>query len=129
MGAGASTIPGVGTAELAAELAANAALPASKISPAVKEFAMTLKVALSTVDGWNELQELFKSLRASLDDAVSSEEWGSMIYQYDDLRQKYFGDVAPEDIVEQFNRLDDQCVISILLSLALEWHPPTGTAC
>ena len=110
MGAGASTIPTETNAQLAAELAANASLPASKITPAVKEFAVRLKMALSTEDGWKELQELFKSLRASLDDAVSSEEWGSMMYQYDDLRYKYFGDVTPEEIIEQFNRLDDEYV-------------------
>ena len=63
-------------------------------------------MALCNETGWNELQSLFKSLRVSLDDAVSSEEWGSFVYQNEELRSKYFGDVSPEDIIDQFNRLD-----------------------
>ena len=69
---------------------------------------MRLKMALSTEDGWKELQELFKSLRVSLDDAVTSEEWSTMLHQSEHLREKYFGDVSPEEIMEQFNRLDEE---------------------
>ena len=107
MGAGASTVSASSNAALAAELAANTSLPAYKITPAVKEFAVTVKMALATEDGWNELQALFKSLRMSLDDAVSSDEWGSIVCQDDELRIKYFGDVSPQEIAEQFNRLDE----------------------
>ena len=108
MGAGASTLPASGNAEFAAQLAASTTLPAARITPEVKEFAVRLKMALSTEDGWKELQELFKSLRASLDEAVTSEEWSTMLHQSEHLREKYFGDVSPEDIMEQFNRLDEE---------------------
>ena len=112
MGAGASTgtLPANSNAELAAQLAANATLPAANITPAVKEFAVRLKMALSTRDGWEELQQLFKSLRASLDEAVSSEEWSSLLHQNEDLCNKYFGQVSPEEIMDQFNRLDEEYV-------------------
>jgi len=107
MGAGASTISGDSNAQLAAELAVNASLPVSKITAEVKEFAVRLKTALSTEDGWKELQQLFKSLRPSLDEEVSSSEWGSMVYQDEGLRVKYFGDLSPEEIAAHFNGLDE----------------------
>ena len=103
-GASTGTLPANSNAELAAQLAANATLPAANITPAIKEFAVRLKMALSTRDGWEELQQLFKSLRASLDEAVSSEEWSSMLHQNEDLCNKYFGQVSPEEIMDQFNR-------------------------
>lgn len=112
MGAGASTISGDSNAQLAAELAVNASLPVSKITAEVKEFAVRLKTALSTEDGWKELQQLFKSLRPSLDEEVSSSEWGSMVYQDEGLRVKYFGDLSPEEIAAHFNGLDEECAHS-----------------
>ena len=39
---------------------------------------------------------------------VTSEEWSTMLHQSEHLREKYFGDVSPEDIMEQFNRLDEE---------------------
>lgn len=108
MGAGASQgLNAASNAQLAAELAATTSVPASRITPAVKEFAVRLKSALSTEDGWQELQHLFKSLRASLDEAVSSEEWGQMVYQNEELCLKYFGNSTPDEIAEQFTRLEE----------------------
>ena len=106
MGAGAS-LEGGSNAQLAAELAATTTVPASRITPAVKEFAVRLKMALATEDGWQELQTLFKSLRVSLDEAVSSEEWGQMVYQNEELCTKYFGDSTPDEIADQFTRLEE----------------------
>ena len=63
MGAGAST----GTADLGG--LTDTAVPASQATTASKDFAAKLKATLSTQDGWRDLQELFRSLRSSLDEA------------------------------------------------------------
>ena len=101
MGAGAST----GTADLGG--LTDTAVPASQATTASKDFAAKLKATLSTQDGWRDLQELFRSLRSSLDEAVSGAEWGSRLSLDDGLRAHVFGDATPEEIAEQFGRLDE----------------------
>uniref|UniRef100_A0A7S2N419 Uncharacterized protein n=1 Tax=Haptolina brevifila TaxID=156173 RepID=A0A7S2N419_9EUKA len=117
MGAGASTIsadtekalqglPEASNADIAA--LANTMVPTSSIAPETKAAAVRIAVALATEDGWKELQALFRSLSVSLDDAISSEEWGSIIHRDEGLRKKYFGDASPEEIATQFDGLDEE---------------------
>ena len=116
MGAGASAISsgteralqGLDASNAELTSLANPMLPAAEIAPAVKASAVRLQMALSTENGWKELQSVFRSLSATLDCAISSEEWGSIINQDPALRVKYFGEVSPGDIAQQFDCLDEE---------------------
>lgn len=112
MGAGASTDLGAlqGFAEASSadvNALANNMLPAAKTTSTAKEIALHLKMALSTKEGWSELFTLFKSLRPSLDDAVSSDEWGAIVANDEEIREKYFGSASPDVIAQQLDRLDE----------------------
>lgn len=88
---------------------ANTMLPASEATASNKETAVRLKMALSTKDGWDELQSVFRAFRTNLDDAVSADEWGSIVCEDEALRNKYFGDATPEEIAAQFDHMDEKC--------------------
>lgn len=115
MGAGASTataassvlqdIPETADANLSA--LADTMLPLSEITPLTKDVAVRLKLAMSTSDGWNELQGVFSAQRQNLDDVVSSAEWGAMVCHNEELRGKYFADATFEEIAQQFSSLDE----------------------
>ena len=131
MGAGATTLSaatGAGLDEAQqADYAAlgNSMLPASRIASETKEFAVRLKSSLCTPEGWNELQGLFREMGgggATLWETagVSSAEWGSIVYQDDGLRSKYFGDATPEEIAEQFDHLGGENDASAIGNLAWE---------
>ena len=120
MGAGASTtnlsdttqdalqgLPQASNADYS--MLANTMLPASQATAATKESAVRLKMALSTKDGWEELKSIFTAFRTNLDDAVSTDEWSSIVYQDEALRNKYFGDASPEEIAAQFDHMDEKC--------------------
>lgn len=111
MGAGASTIttgalPETSNAEFAT--LANTMLTVADFPPAVRDLALRLYHALLTQQGFVELLHLFRGMRTSLDDSVTSEEWGAMVYQDETLRSKYFGDATPEEISQQFDTLDEE---------------------
>jgi len=120
MGAGASLptdgvlseLPEATNADISA--LANTTLPASSTSNEARQYARVIKDALCTREGWAELSSLFKALRGSLDDVISSEEWSSMVYENVDLCTKYFGNATPEEIAEQFSTLDDECARGLL---------------
>ena len=108
MGAGASTavLPLQASGDELAALA-NTTTPISQIPKLTKEIAVRLKTALTTPEGWTELQNIFDALDVDLlDDAISSFEWGQVVAQHDSMRQKYFGDATAEEIAEQFDGLD-----------------------
>lgn len=113
MGAGASALEGgalEGVSSADAGALADTNLSLSSISPTTREIAVRLKDALCTPSGWKELQSLFKTLAADLDDAVPSHEWGQMVFENEEVRAKYFGDAGPEEIAAQFESFDAEYV-------------------
>jgi len=110
MGAVATTLNGnLGADAANAELTslANTAQPAAGISASTKDVAVRLKGSLCTKEGFRELQQLFRSMGADLDDRISAAEWGQVVSQDDDIRMKYFGDATADEIAEQFDSLDE----------------------
>lgn len=127
MGAGASStavgeLPETSDAELAT--LANTMLTVADFAPYTRDLALRLYHALLTPEGFSELLQLFRAVSSTLDDGLSSEEWGDMVYQDEAIRSKYFGDATPDEITRQFDTLDEEC--AQLLSLCSHFEALRG---
>eukprot|EP00571_Detonula_confervacea_P000126 CAMPEP_0172328274 /NCGR_PEP_ID=MMETSP1058-20130122/60267_1 /TAXON_ID=83371 /ORGANISM="Detonula confervacea, Strain CCMP 353" /LENGTH=187 /DNA_ID=CAMNT_0013045383 /DNA_START=997 /DNA_END=1560 /DNA_ORIENTATION=+ len=69
--------------------------------------AATLSAMLETKEGEQALRDLWDTLDADGDGKVSGKEWGSKVYQEQELMSKYFGGSSMAEIGAGFNRIDD----------------------
>jgi len=68
--------------------------------------ANNLTAAMLTEEGKAEIKALFDSLDKDGDGKVSGKEWGSKVYQNQDIMSKYFGGSTLQEIGQAFNRID-----------------------
>ena len=68
--------------------------------------ASVLKAALETAEGKAAFKQLFDSLDANKDGAVSSKEWGKGVGKNRELMQKYFGGSTTGEVARMFGKIN-----------------------